>query len=64
VGEDGGARVAGAAESGAKSKLREQTDRAASLGIFGAPSFVVSDELFWGHDRMGDAVAHARLAGL
>lgn len=64
VGEDGAARVVEAAESGVKAKLREQTERAASLGIFGAPSFVVGDELFWGHDRMGDAIAHARLANL
>lgn len=46
-----------------KKKLREQTERARKLGIFGAPSFVVAGELYWGQDRLGDAIAHARLGG-
>jgi 2-hydroxychromene-2-carboxylate isomerase len=41
------------------------TDEARSLGIFGAPTFVVGSELFWGDDRLEDAIsrcqeAHAR----
>ncbi|HKH12608.1 MAG TPA: 2-hydroxychromene-2-carboxylate isomerase [Rubrobacter sp.] len=40
-------------------RLREQTRLAAELGIFGAPSFVVGDELFWGNDRLEDALAWA-----
>ena len=39
--------------------LREQTRRAGELGIFGAPSFVVGGELFWGNDRLEDALAWA-----
>jgi len=39
----------------AKEKLRQQTERAIQLGIFGAPSFVVNGELFWGNDRMESA---------
>jgi 2-hydroxychromene-2-carboxylate isomerase len=39
--------------------LRAQTERAMSLGIFGAPSFVVNGELFWGQDRMRQAFAWA-----
>ena len=42
-----------------KGLLREQTRRATELGIFGAPSFVVGDELFWGNDRLEDALAWA-----
>jgi 2-hydroxychromene-2-carboxylate isomerase len=42
-----------------KLRLREQTQRAAELGIFGAPSFVVGEELFWGNDRLEDALAWA-----
>jgi len=38
-----------------------QTERAQSLGIFGAPSFTVADELYWGNDRLGDAIAKAAL---
>ena len=40
----------------AKARLRAQSDEAIRLGIFGAPSFVVGPELFWGHDRLADAL--------
>ncbi len=43
-----------------KRALRRQTERAAELGLFGAPSFRVGDELFWGNDRLEDALAWAR----
>jgi 2-hydroxychromene-2-carboxylate isomerase len=43
-----------------KLALREQTARAAELGLFGAPSFCVGDELFWGNDRLEDALDWAR----
>jgi 2-hydroxychromene-2-carboxylate isomerase len=43
-----------------KARLRAATERAAGLGIFGAPSFVCADgELFWGNDRLEAALAHA-----
>ena len=37
-----------------KSELRENTDRADGLGIFGAPFSVVNEgeKMFWGHDRL------------
>ncbi|WP_140626069.1 2-hydroxychromene-2-carboxylate isomerase [Methylibium rhizosphaerae] len=34
-----------------KVRLKEENDRAIAAGIFGAPSFVVDGELFWGNDR-------------
>lgn len=40
--------------------LTAETTRAKHLGIFGAPTFVVGDELFWGDDRLDDAVSWAR----
>ena len=43
-----------------KARLREQTARAGELGIFGAPSFVTKGELFWGNDRLEQALAWAR----
>ena len=43
-----------------KQRLKEQTERAQTLGIFGAPSFVVGNELFWGNDRLEDALTHYR----
>ena len=39
-----------------KQRLRKHTQRAIELGIFGAPSFVVDGELFWGNDRVEDAL--------
>lgn len=42
--------------------LRAAVSEAESLGIFGAPSFVTEDgELFWGHDRLEDALDQALL---
>lgn len=39
------------------------TDTARARGIFGSPSFVVGEtELFWGDDRLEDAVAFAKAA--
>ena len=35
-----------------KQRLRENTDWACSQGIFGVPTLVVGEELFWGEDAM------------
>ena len=43
----------------AKSELRAQTETASEIGLFGAPSFRVGDEIFWGDDRFEDAIALA-----
>ncbi len=61
TGQDGAGIVAEASTPAVKQRLREQTDRARALGIFGAPSFAVGNELFWGNDRLGDAIAWSRL---
>ena len=45
-----------ASEENAKALLRQNTERAAALGIFGAPTFVVGKELFWGNDRLEAAL--------
>lgn len=42
-----------------KTKLRMQTEYAKSLGIFGAPTFLVGKEMFWGNDRLEAALAWA-----
>ncbi len=39
--------------------LRNVTDAARALGIFGAPTFAVEREIFWGDDRLEDALALA-----
>lgn len=41
-----------------KLRLRRQTEAAQARGIFGAPTFFVGDEMFWGDDRLDDALAH------
>lgn len=44
---------------GVKTALREATDDAAELGVTGVPSLVVGNEVFWGDDRLGEAVEAA-----
>jgi len=39
-----------------KEALQRQTEEAKKIGIFGAPSFVAAGELFWGNDRLEDAI--------
>ena len=41
-----------AALDSVKDDLRQRTDEAIALGIFGAPAFVVGQDMFWGQDRM------------
>jgi 2-hydroxychromene-2-carboxylate isomerase len=45
-----------------KQRLKTQTAEAQTRGIFGAPSFLVGDELFWGDDRLEQALAWAKRA--
>jgi 2-hydroxychromene-2-carboxylate isomerase len=55
-------RILGLTEdSSCKQHLKQQTAEAQALGIFGAPTFQVGTELFWGDDRLGQALrwAHA-----
>jgi 2-hydroxychromene-2-carboxylate isomerase len=42
-----------------KDRLREATERAGDLGVFGVPTVVVNGEVFWGDDRLGDAAEAA-----
>lgn len=60
LGVDGPAVRALAESPDEKPKLRRQTERAAELGLFGAPSFLVEGELFWGNDRLEQALDWAR----
>jgi 2-hydroxychromene-2-carboxylate isomerase len=43
-----------------KAQLRANTSEAQGLGIFGAPNFIVEGELFFGQDRLDDAIAWAK----
>lgn len=53
AGFDGGALVARASsDAGLKEELRERTDEAVARGVFGAPTFFVDEQMFWGQDRL------------
>ena len=57
---DADALIARAKSEAAKEALRRQVDRARNLGLFGAPTFFVDGEMFWGNDRLEDALDWAR----
>ncbi len=42
-----------------RQRLREATQTARERGIFGAPTFFVDGDMFWGNDRLDDALAAA-----
>jgi 2-hydroxychromene-2-carboxylate isomerase len=44
--------------------LDAATDQARNLNLFGSPNFVVDREVFWGDDRLDDALAWARFGAL
>jgi 2-hydroxychromene-2-carboxylate isomerase len=48
-----------ASTEGVKRGLREATERAAERGVIGVPSLLVDGEVFWGDDRVEEAVAAA-----
>jgi 2-hydroxychromene-2-carboxylate isomerase len=51
-------KLAGSQDTAAA--LTAETDAARELAIFGSPTFVVGRELFWGDDRMEDAISWAK----
>jgi 2-hydroxychromene-2-carboxylate isomerase len=58
LGQPGAVLVEQAQASENKQRLRNQTRLAGELGIFGAPSFLVGEELFWGNDRLEQAITY------
>jgi 2-hydroxychromene-2-carboxylate isomerase len=52
-GFDGPALLARTQEDGIKAKLVANTEGVAARGVFGIPSFIVGDELFFGKERLG-----------
>ncbi len=39
-------------EPAVKDRLKENTASAVARGVFGAPSFIVGEDMFWGQDRL------------
>ena len=42
-----------------KEELKKRTDDAYNKGIFGAPSFIINNKIFWGQDRLDFALSEA-----
>lgn len=59
LGHDANGLIERANSDAAKADFDAETDVARSLGVFGVPTFAVGSEIFWGHDRMEDALAWA-----
>jgi len=60
IGQDPDRVLTEAASSRIAAKLAAETEIARRLGIFGSPSFVVGQELFWGDDRLEDAISWSK----
>jgi 2-hydroxychromene-2-carboxylate isomerase len=52
AGFDAAALLDMANDQATKDQLKAVTMKAVERGVFGAPSFFVGDEMFWGQDRM------------
>jgi 2-hydroxychromene-2-carboxylate isomerase len=61
LGLDGGTIIAAARGDACKADLRARTAAAQARGIFGAPTFFAGDEMFWGNDRLEDALLEQAL---
>lgn len=59
LGRDAAAAIEAADGDAVRADYARQTDRARALGLFGSPSFVHGSEVFWGDDRLDDAIAWA-----
>lgn len=59
LGQDPARVMALTAQAETKERLKQRSEEAQELGIFGAPSFLTKGELFWGDDRLEQALALA-----
>ena len=56
LGQDPGVITEQAMSDEVHAALDAETETASSLGIFGSPTFVVGNEMFWGDDRLEEAM--------
>lgn len=56
LGRDADDCLARAAGEQTQREYQASTDHARQLGLFGSPTFVVGEEIFWGDDRLEDAL--------
>ncbi len=52
AGQDGAALLAASQRPEAQTTFEAQTQEALERGVFGAPTYIYEDELFWGQDRL------------
>lgn len=52
IGAGPAALLEGAATEEVKQSLKDATDKAVEKGVFGAPTFFVGEEMYWGNDRL------------
>jgi 2-hydroxychromene-2-carboxylate isomerase len=60
IGQDPARVFSLASSADANAALTAETNAARELGIFGSPTFAVGRELFWGDDRLEDAISWCR----
>jgi 2-hydroxychromene-2-carboxylate isomerase len=63
IGLDRGAVRDAMHDPAVKASLREATEAAYEIGVFGVPTLDVAGELFWGDDRLEQAAAYAASVG-
>lgn len=54
--------IAAALSDDGKAMLRKNTEEAMTRAVFGAPTITVGDEVFWGHDRLAQAIRWTKRA--
>ncbi|MRW83663.1 2-hydroxychromene-2-carboxylate isomerase [Pseudoduganella sp. FT26W] len=60
IGLDAATLLAAAQSDDNKARLRARSEEAKSRHLFGAPTFFVDNEMYWGNDRLSDALAKRR----
>ena len=58
LGHDSDELLAAIDQDEIKQRLKDVTGEAMERGVFGAPTFFVDDEMFWGADRIGQIEQH------
>lgn len=64
IGLDADALLAAADDPARQKKLVDNWIEADEKGVFGVPTFIIGDQIFWGQDRMGFLAEHLDELGL
>ncbi|MEO0321470.1 MAG: DsbA family protein [Myxococcota bacterium] len=63
IGLDAGAVLAAMGDASLDARLEANAAEAAELGLFGVPTFVIGDQIFWGQDRLEFVTEHLEELG-